>query len=138
MKRAVSEIVGRAELAGHAPVAIHRALTSSLRCASCDSLIAEGELFTRRNTFGQGLRILPRCRKCAPFTLMPEEAKTVHPMLDSLLSPAAETSTVSKGRLAKKSSTTDAPEPDEKQKRIKEAMIERLGPALRRTRHRRT
>lgn len=137
MKRAVSEIVGRAELAGHAPVAIYRALTP-LRCASCDGLIAEGELFTRRNTFGQGLRILPRCRQCAPFTLMPEEAKTVHPMLDSLLSPAAETSTVSKGRLAKNSSTTAAPAPDEKQKRIKEAMIERLGPALKHARHRRT
>jgi hypothetical protein len=137
MKRAISEMVGRAELAGHASVAIYRAL-APLRCASCDSLIAEGELFTRRNTFGHGLRIQPRCRKCAPFTLMPEEAKTVHSMLDSLLSPAAETSTVSKGRLAKKSSTTAAPEPDEKQKRIKEAMIERLGPALRRTRHRRT
>src|SRR2546423_344454 len=117
MKRAVSEIVGRAELAGHAPVAIYRALTP-LRCASCDSLIAEGEVFTRRTPCGRGLRTLPRCRQCPPFTLVPEEAKTVHPMLDSFLSPAAETPPVSKGRLAKNSATTAVPEPDEKQKRI--------------------
>jgi phage FluMu protein Com len=136
MKRAISEIVGRVEAAGDATVAIYRALRS-LRCASCDTLIAEGELFTRRNTFGQSLRILPRCRRCAPFASPTEPATTGHPMLDSLLSTAAEQPPVSKGRPVKKPLSGDESD-DEKQKRIAEAMIERLGPALRRTRRHRT
>lgn len=146
MKRAISEIVGRAAAtdagSGQAPVEIYRALRP-LRCASCDRLIVEGELFTRRATSAKGLRILPRCRKCAPFVLRPEEASTGHPMLDSLLSAASETAPVSKGRRAQEEeeeepSSTNAPPDDEKQKRVAQAMIERLGPALRHARRNRT
>ncbi|HEX8650133.1 MAG TPA: hypothetical protein VF708_04775 [Pyrinomonadaceae bacterium] len=142
MKRAISEIAGRAVAdagCGQAPVEIYRALRP-LRCASCDRLMVEGELFTRRATSAQGLRILPRCRTCAPFALQPEEASTGHPMLDSLLSAASETSPVSKRRGAQEEelSSTNAPPDDEKQRRLTQAMIERLGPALRHARRHRT
>ena len=131
MKRAISEIVGRARSAGaaQATVEVYRALRP-LRCASCDRLIAEGELFTRRNTSAHGLRILPRCRECAPFTLQPAEISTGHPMLDSILSTAAPVAPVSKGRLQSKPS----PEDDEKKQSLNKAMMERLGPALKRSR----
>jgi hypothetical protein len=137
MRRAISEIVGRADVTGDAAVAIYRALRP-LRCASCDAPIAEGELFTRRDAFGQGLRILPRCRRCAPFSFRPEQARTGHPMLDSLLSPAAEKPPVSNGLPLQPPPTRATPPDDEKQKRIEEAMMERLGPALRRARRHRT
>ena len=89
-KRAISEIVGRADFAGKDSVVVYRALRL-LRCAECDQAIAEGELFTRHTVAGQDLRILPKCQKCAPFTLGAEGAGTGHPMLDSLLSTSAGT-----------------------------------------------
>jgi hypothetical protein len=130
MKRAISEIVGRARsaAAGQTTVEVYRALRP-LRCAACDRLIDEGELFTRRNTSAHGLRILPRCRECAPFALLPAAAaSTGHPMLDSILSTAAPVAPVSKGR--------PSPEDDEKKQSLNKAMMERLGPALKRSRGR--
>jgi hypothetical protein len=124
-KRAISEIVGRAVFAGRQSGMVYRALRA-IRCAACDQVIAEGELFTRRAVAGQGLRILPGCCKCAPFTFQSESKGTGHPMLDVLLTPEAEGASASNRKSDR-----------EERKGITEAFEQRLGPALQRCSRRR-
>lgn len=131
-KRAISEIVGRARVADQNSGVVYRALLT-IRCASCDELIAEGDLFTRHPVLAQGMPILPKCRKCIPFTLMSEDEKTRHPMLDSILSPPAGKSTAPESAPSKRSANSDARDQSE-QERIAEAVERRLGPALARSR----
>jgi hypothetical protein len=129
-KRAISEIAGRADFGGPASGVVYRALCS-LRCAACDRVIDEGELFTRRPVFKKGMPILPKCRKCVPFTLRAEGEAVGHPMLDSILSPATETSPAPEKTVTKTSGGT---QDQENRKKIADAVLERLGPALRHSR----
>ena len=136
-ERAISEIVGRADFAGKnsAVVVVYRALRL-IRCAECDQVIAEGELFTRHTLAGQGLRILPKCQKCAPFILRSEGEETGRPMLDAILSPSAERSQVLEHNPAKQLSSENTPLHG-KPESVRDAMLQRLGPALRGTRRNR-
>jgi hypothetical protein len=116
MKKGISEIVGEAFGVGDSRVTIYRALRQ-LFCAACGETIGEGVLFTRRSLHGQDLRILPQCRKCAPFELRGagEKGRRQSVLLQSLL--------------------TLHPEPNEAKVRKpgaqREAVERRLGPALR-------
>lgn len=122
MAKGISEIVGEALSAGKSRVTVYRAL-KQLSCASCGETISEGALFTRRSLFGHGLRILPRCQKCAPFELR-TTGKNEHrqsALIESLLTPQPEPSGLKQ---------TLKPGAD------REAVKRRLGPALRRCRQR--
>lgn len=123
MKKGISEIVGLAESAGKSRVTVYRAL-KQLFCAACGETINEGVLFTRRSLYGQGLRILPQCRKCAPFNLRTTAGEGQHrsPLLESLLTAPPE------------HEGSENQKPDTGAKR--EAVERRLGPALRRCRQR--
>ena len=113
--KAVSEIVGRAELAGGRSAEVYRALRTLL-CATCGAEIGEGTLFTRRKVKGIGVRIMPQCRKCAPFSFAEGGGKKESDLLRSLLAAPEKT-----------------PEPQAAEKNLKEEVARRLGPALRRS-----
>src|ERR1044071_10068007 len=83
MEKGISEIVGRGDLAEGRSTEVYRALRALL-CATCGAEIAEGVLFTRRRVKGIGLRIMPQCPKCAPFTLQ-ADGKEKSSLLQSLL-----------------------------------------------------
>jgi hypothetical protein len=125
MTKGISQIVGTGEGAGDARVTVYRALRRII-CTPCGGTIMEGELFTRHNVHSEGVRILSRCQKCAPFTLgMDGQAKRPRSkMLDALLAPRS-------GQEGD-SSSKEAGEQDA----IREAVAKRLGPALRRRRDR--
>lgn len=125
MTKGISEIVGTGEGTGRTSVTVYRALRQ-LICAPCGAAIPEGTLFTRSSLDGHGLRILPRCQKCAPFTLI-VDGDTKQPrsmMLESLLAPEVE----------QDADPSSKEEVD--QEAVREAVAKRLGPALRRTRNR--
>lgn len=121
MAKGISEIVGHAESVEESRVAVYRAL-KILICAMCSEAISEGELFTRRSLDGQGLRILPQCRKCVPFDIrvVDEIKRRQSVLLESLLTPQPELNEVR------------VRNPDAE----REAVERRLGPALRRCRQR--
>ena len=123
MKKGISEIVGIADAVGKSELTVYRAL-KQLFCAACGEMICEGVLFTRRSLYGRGLRILPQCQKCAPFNLRAagEKEPRRSALLQSLLTPQLE-SRQGEVRMNK---------PDAE----REAVERRLGPALRRCRHR--
>jgi hypothetical protein len=133
MKSGVSEIIGQAILEDGTEGTAYRALRP-LVCATCGGLIAAKELFTRdRQAGGQRLRLWPRCRACLPFALAPV-TKPRSALLESLLTPAGQPQEqLSKG-------APGAKERDEKGGRdeIMEAVRQRLGPALARTRRTRS
>ena len=130
MEKGISEIVGRADLDEGRSVDVYRALRSLL-CATCGAQIAEGALFTRRRVKGIGVRIMPQCSKCAPFTLQAER-KEKSALLQSLLAEQPAGSS----RRTSASSEADA-EAQEKAKSVDEEVQRRLGPALKRGRYRR-
>ena len=122
MAQGVSEIVGRADGPGGSGVTVYRAL-KPLLCAPCGEPIGAGALFTRRGLPGQGLRTIPRCAKCAPFSPRKVGGEgRPSALLESLLTPRAEEQSGEGGRCA-------AGSPDE-------AVERRLGAALRRCRRR--
>ena len=112
--KAVSEIVGRADEG----VEVYRALRPLL-CATCGAGIGEGTLFTRRKVKGIGLRIMPQCPKCAPFTFE-AGAKKESDLLRSLLAQPPDA----------------PPKHPAPEKNLKEEVARRLGPALKRKRGR--
>ena len=114
--KAVSEIVGRAELAGGKSAEVYRALRALL-CATCAAEIREGTLFTRRRVKGIGVRIMPQCPKCAPFVMAEGGGKQQSELLRSLLAAPEKTS-----------------QPHAAGKNLEEEVARRLGPALRRSR----
>jgi hypothetical protein len=128
MEKGISEIVGRGDLDEGRSTEVYRALRSLL-CATCGGEIAEGVLFTRRRVKGIGLRIMPQCPKCAPFTLQAER-KEKSSLLRSLL---GEKSTDS-SRQAGASSEADS-QAQAKAESVNEEVRRRLGPALKRGRH---
>ena len=129
MEKAISEIVGQGELKSGKSTQVYRALRSLL-CSACGALIAESALFTRRRVKGIGLRIMPQCQRCAPFTLR-EDKKEKSALLESLLrEPPDASKNVSVP--SKRSSTEVSAKPEEKN--IDEEVRRRLGPALKRGR----
>ena len=108
--KAVSEIVGRADGGSE----VYRALRPLL-CATCGAAIGEGTLFTRRKVKGVGVRIMPQCRECAPFTFG-TGAKKESDLLRSLLAQPSDA----------------PPKRPTREKNINEEVARRLGPALRR------
>jgi len=120
MKKSISEIVCHA--AG-SDEPVYRALRP-LICAACGGEIPEGGYFTRR-ALG-GIRLLPQCQKCVPFSLETTDEKPS--LLRTLLSSQTEATDTGKPVLA-----------DNHADEIREAVAARLGPALKRThRHSKT
>jgi hypothetical protein len=128
MDKGISEIVGRADVEGGGSAQVYRALRSLL-CSTCGREIAEGALFTRRRVKGIGVSIMPQCRKCAPFTLQASK-KEKSALLRSLLSEQPPDSSTRSGVSTEAASTTQTEE-----KNLKEELRRRLGPALKRSRH---
>jgi hypothetical protein len=128
MEKGISEIVGRGNLEDGRSTDVYRALRSLL-CAACGAEIPEGLFFTRRRVRGIGLRIMPQCPKCAPFTLQPDR-KEKSALLKSLL---AEHPSDSSSRAASASPEADA-EAQAKAESVNEEVRRRLGPALKRSR----
>jgi hypothetical protein len=119
MAKGISEIVGEADGTDGSRVTVYRALRQ-LFCAACGGTIGEGDLFTRRAFPGQGLRILPRCRGCAPF--IPRDAvRGKSALIESLLTPTASEAKPEAGSPARR-------------EELVEAVMKRLGPALSRAR----
>jgi len=119
MAKGISEIAGEAFGTGDSRVTVYRALRQ-LFCATCGGTIREGDLFTRRVLPGQGLRILPLCRGCAPFTAR-GGARAKSALIESLLTPPAGEAKPEAGRPARRDD-------------VVEAVMKRLGPALNRAR----
>ncbi len=122
VKKGISEIVGTADSLGKSGVTVYRALRLVL-CARCGAEIKEGALFTRRTLAGSGLRILPQCHGCVPFTLR-SGTRDRSALIESLLAPATEEALVTVRK-------------HERSEKTAEAIEQRLGPALRRARQRR-
>jgi hypothetical protein len=128
MEKGISEIVGRCNLDEGRSTDVYRALRTLL-CATCGAAIAEGMLFTRRKVKGVGLRIMPQCPKCAPFTLQADK-KEKSTLLQSLL--AEQPADSSKRSLASSEADSQA---QAKAKSVDDEVRRRLGPALKRSRH---
>lgn len=123
MRDAISEIVGRGKLDDGHDARVYRALRALL-CSTCGAVIAQNSLFTRRGVKGFGLNIMPQCRKCAPFALLPEEQEKSALLQALLREPAVD------------SEGANVPEHEaapEDQKNIAEEVRRRLGPALKKT-----
>jgi hypothetical protein len=132
MERAISEIVGRADMDEGGSTQVYRALRSLL-CASCGTGIAEGSLFTRRRVKGIGVRIMPQCRECSPFTLQADR-KEKSALLRSLLAEQSTESARQAGAIARNNSENASQAQNEEKKNVDEAVRQRLGPALKRGR----
>jgi RNase P subunit RPR2 len=130
MEKAISEIVGRASLDEGGDTQVYRALRSLL-CATCGAQITEGTLFTRRRVKGIGIRIMPQCRECSPFTLHADR-KERSVLLRSLLAEQPVDSSRRAGALELNSSENTSQ--DEEKQKLSEAVRRRLGPALKRGR----
>lgn len=128
MEKGISEIIGRGETDGGKGVEVYRALRSLL-CSTCGADIAEGSLFTRRKVKGIGLRIMPQCPECAPFTAQPDR-KERSQLLRALLAQATADSRETSARVSDKSGERGR----EDEKDLKEEVRRRLGPALERGR----
>src|SRR5918992_1055503 len=129
MEKGISEIVGRADLVDGRSVDVYRALRSLL-CATCGAEIVEGALFTRRRVKGIGLRIMPQCIKCAPFTLQAKR-KEKSTLLRALLT--EKTTDSAKPEATSSRISSEAPSQQvEERKNVDEEVRRRLGPALKR------
>ena len=122
--KAVSEIVGRAEVAGGRSAEVYRALRPLL-CATCGAEIGEGTLFTRRKVKGIGVRIMPQCPKCRPFALK-GDGKKQSDLLRTLLAGQPSDS-------PERAAPEGISQPHDASKNLKEEAARRLGPALRRS-----
>ncbi|MBA2731843.1 MAG: hypothetical protein H0U54_03005 [Acidobacteria bacterium] len=124
MEKGISEIWGRAELDEGQSTEVYRAMRSLL-CATCGTVIAEGMLFTRRKVKGIGLSIMPQCPKCAPFTLQADRKERSALLQSLLIEQPADSSPEADSQAQAKAKSVD------------EEVQRRLGPALKRSRHRR-
>ena len=142
MDHGISEICGEGRGPDGRATSVFRALRELL-CSACGAPIAEGSLFTRKSLPQFALRIMPRCRECAPFR-MAGDAVEVTPAGGGEQSDSVEAE-VPEGAGAKKRSKlidgllTPAPETETPQKpkrshNIDEKVASRLGPALSRSR----
>lgn len=125
MERGISEIVGRGDLPGGKSTEVYRALRALL-CATCGTNIPPEALFTRRKVKGIGLRIMPQCAQCVPFTLRNESAEKAG-LLQSLLveSPASSgkpDTTAHDSQTDNESSSTEKSRQDEVRRRLEPAL----------------
>ena len=134
MDKGISEIVGDGNLASGGSAQVYRALRSLL-CSTCGAEIAERALFTRRRVKGIGVSIMPQCAKCAPFALQ-SSRKEKSALLRSLL--AEQPADSSSRKDVKDVSSEAASTSQAKEKDLDEEVRQRLGPALKRGRHKRT
>jgi ribosome-binding protein aMBF1 (putative translation factor) len=128
MNKGISEIVGHAELLSGESRQVYRALRSLL-CSTCGTEIMEGAHFTRRHVKGIGVSIMPQCQKCAPFILQASKQEK-SALLRSLLTEQTPDSSRRASVSPENSSNTASEE-----KRVSEEVRRRLGPALKRGRH---
>ncbi|HEX8845413.1 MAG TPA: hypothetical protein VF791_12250 [Pyrinomonadaceae bacterium] len=128
MEKAISEVIGRADLKEGGSTQLYRALRQLL-CATCGAEISVGALFTRRKVKGINLRIMPQCQKCAPFAPH-AETKEKPGLLQAILteSPAATAS-----RRVKEPSESAPPRAEEE--KLAEEVRRRLEPALKKGRN---
>lgn len=131
MKKGISEIVAHVDSTSGPKVAVYRALRP-LICASCGSEISEGTLFTRHTMADQGVHLFPQCQACTPFTL-PSSSQSK--LIRSLLSSEPEKLVGQSQRAGKSTKQVSSPASHRK---IMEAVQQRLGPALARTRRSRS
>lgn len=131
MDKGISEIVGRGDLEEGGSTEVYRALRSLL-CATCGASIAQNALFTRRKVKGIGLRIMPQCAKCAPFSLQADK-KEKSALLESLLTKQPTNSIKRENELARLDSQSDTHLPNDR-KSLDDEVKRRLGPALKRSR----
>lgn len=128
MDKGISEIVGRGELKSGGGRQVYRALRSLL-CSTCGTEIAEGAHFTRRSVKGIGVSIMPQCQECMPFHLqVGKQEKSA--LLRSLL-----TEKSSDASLGADASTEVISQTHSAEKNVNEEVRRRLGPALKRSRH---
>ena len=119
MRKAISEVVGRADAKDGGGCRVYRALRALL-CARCGEVIAEGQLFTRRSVYGGGWQVYPHCQRCAPFQWRKDEGeRAASTLLSSLFDGPKRPSEVTR------------------QERAATEVQLRLGPALARARRRR-
>ena len=130
MEKAISEIVGEGNLKSGRSTEVYRALRPLL-CSMCGALVNVSALFTRRRVKGIGLRIMPQCQKCAPFTLK-EDKKEKSALLESLLRREQPDASKNVSAPLARRSTEGSAKQDEKN--IDEEVRRRLGPALKRGR----
>ena len=123
MEKGISEIVGCADLDEGRSTELYRALRSLL-CSTCGAEIKEGMLFTRRKVKGIGVRIMPQCAKCEPFTPQPGKEKESTLLRSLLAEPAKD--------LRRRASLPS--EDSAKSRIIEEKVRQRLEPALDRAR----
>lgn len=147
MEHAVSEIYGAGRGPDGRATPVYRALRELL-CSSCGAQIAEGSLFTRKALPQFALRIMPRCRECAPFALA-GDAEGILPVggedgaaSDGVGGKTPKDAGAKRSKLLE-SLLTPAPETEDAQKSgpsrdVAEEVARRLGPALSRSRRRRS
>ena len=147
MEHGVSEIYGEGRGPDGRATAVYRALRELL-CSACGAPIAEGSLFTRKSLPQFALRIMPRCRECAPFGVVGDTAGVGQAGGDGEPSESAEGGSP-EGAGARRSKLLEgllapAPEAEGGQKKsgrsrdVSEEVARRLGPALSRSRRRRS
>lgn len=144
MKSGVSEIVGQAVFQDGTKGTVYKALRQ-LWCASCSSVVAEGEMFTRdpQQQAGRGLRLWPRCRACRPFALGLDklDKQTRSALLQNLLTPVEHDKTADEAQsteafaaTVKRKAKEERQETKDARRKATEEMRRRLGPALERMR----
>jgi len=142
MEHGISEIYGEGRGPDGRATPVYRALRELL-CSACGAPIAEGSLFTRKSLPQFAMRIMPRCRECAPFGTAGEAGRVTPAVGDGGASDGAGGGTP-KGAGVKRSKLlegllTPAPEREggqesERARDVAEKVASRLGPALSRSR----
>jgi hypothetical protein len=143
MDHGISEIYGEGRGPDGRATSVFRALRELL-CSACGAPIAEGSLFTRKSLPQFALRIMPRCRECAPFRMSGDAAEVIPAGGDVGPSDSVE-GELPEGAGAKKRSKlieglltpapeTDTPQQPKRSRNIADKVASRLGPALSRSR----
>lgn len=143
MEHGVSEIYGEGRGPDGRATPVYRALRELL-CSSCGAPIAEGSLFTRKSLPQFALRIMPRCRECAPFRVAGDAGGVLPAVGDAGGTPDGAGGESPEGPGAGRSKLLEnllTPEPEKKAPRksepardVNEEVARRLGPALSRSR----
>ena len=146
MEHGISEIYGEGRGPDGRATPVYRALRELL-CSACGAPIAEGSLFTRKALPQFALRIMPRCRECAPFALA-GDTEGVRPAIGAVGESDGTRGERPKGVGARKSKLleglltpapeTATPQKPERPRDVSEEVARRLGPALSRSRRKRS
>jgi hypothetical protein len=143
MEHGISEIYGEGLGPDGRATPVYRALRELL-CSACGAQIVEGSLFTRKSLPQFALRIMPRCRECAPFAVA-GDTEGVRPAGGPVEESDGVGDETPEGAGARRSKLlegllTPAPEAGgaqkvpERPRDVSEEVARRLGPALSRSR----